>query len=338
MISSNLSKKEQHIGYSFGINLGLILCLYFGILNTNKAQIFDHLNVDQCDSLIKANTENPYFVILDVRRPSEYNPEHLVEAINRNYYDTDFLDQLDTLNKEKTYLIHCKSGGRSGNTINHMEDLGFNEVYNMIGGIKAWNADSLPTTTDFAAEIAFLTDSIIPHMEVNIGEVDTIQLTITNSANDTLLFNDLSDLNEEFESDFDIDSVIIGAHDYTFSIFYTPNDEIPDTITYAISSNGGMVSATIFRAGILLVSNEILEEMQDEISVFPNPCNGSFTIAGIKQANSRISIHGLNGRKVFEKDCFSQDCFINLTNLNKGSYIMHLEQENKSISKIIIFN
>ena len=216
--------------------------------------IFMNLSALQCDSLIQANVDNPNFVILDVRTPNEYNPQHLEGAIMRNFFDADFIEQLDQLNKQKTYLIHCKSGSRSGNAFNSMQTMDFVEVYNMIGGINAWNSNSLPTTAEFAPRLLFVSDSIIPHEIVNIGEIDTLHVTLTNRANDTLQFNSISSLDgTEFYTDFDLDTTLLGAEDYTFRLFYEPTDELPDTLLFSIESNGGQVNLAVQRTGLSIL-------------------------------------------------------------------------------------
>jgi hypothetical protein len=53
------------------------------------------------------------FVVLDVRTATEYNTLHILGAINRDYYADDFAAQLKALDKNKAYLIHCRTGGRS---------------------------------------------------------------------------------------------------------------------------------------------------------------------------------------------------------------------------------
>mgnify|MGYP001152136798 CR=1 FL=1 len=53
------------------------------------------------------------FVIIDVRTPEEYVNGHIENAINLDYYSITFEDGLNKLNKNKTYLIYCRSGRRS---------------------------------------------------------------------------------------------------------------------------------------------------------------------------------------------------------------------------------
>lgn len=317
------------------MKLTILLLLCFG-QDTSKAQVYSNLDVHQCDSLIQANANNPNFVILDVRRPSEYIPQHLEGAINRNYYDTDFTDQLDTLNKEKTYLIHCKSGGRSGNTINEMANLEFNEVYNMLGGINAWNSATLPTTTDFAPKIMFLSDSIYPHEEVFIGEVDTIQLSITNRANDTLLFTSVNGpTNPEFEYEFNIDTILTGAADYSFNIFYTSMDENPDTAIYTIESNGGILSAIIFRNGKDQTSKIIKNTFASNIKIYPNPAIDYINICGIDRNEFEVMLFDNTGHKVYNRHFYSDINWIDLSGLDPGNYILSILTQDEIVSKRI---
>lgn len=49
-----------------------------------------------------------------------------------------------TLDRAKTWLVICRSGGRSGRAAAHLASLGFTEVYNLTGGMLAWNAAGKP--------------------------------------------------------------------------------------------------------------------------------------------------------------------------------------------------
>lgn len=95
--------------------------------------------------LIQENESNADFVILDVRTPEEYANEHIAESVLLDFYADDFEDELDKLDKSKTYLVYCRSGNRSSKTMPVMEDLGFIEIYDMGGGINQWKAEGYPT-------------------------------------------------------------------------------------------------------------------------------------------------------------------------------------------------
>lgn len=83
-------------------------------------------------------------VVLDVRTPEEYAGGRIADSVNIDFYDADFASQLDALDKETPYFVYCRSGNRSGQTIDIMRDLGFAEVYELDGGIGAWAAAGLP--------------------------------------------------------------------------------------------------------------------------------------------------------------------------------------------------
>lgn len=83
-------------------------------------------------------------VILDVRTPEEFATGHLIQAQNLDIMNPAFNECLSTLDKQKTYLVYCKSGGRSARAMAKMEELGFTTVCNMQGGITAWQAAKKP--------------------------------------------------------------------------------------------------------------------------------------------------------------------------------------------------
>ncbi len=77
-------------------------------------------------------------VILDVRTPSEFDAFHLEEAVNVDIKNQDFVEEINELEKDKAYFIYCSLGIRSANACNYMSMLGFKQLYNLKGGLKAW--------------------------------------------------------------------------------------------------------------------------------------------------------------------------------------------------------
>ncbi len=110
-----------------------------------QTRIIKDITPKEAFTLIKNNRHNSSFVILDVRTPQEFREERLSGAINLDYYSRTFRNDLNKLDKDKTYLIYCYSGMRSGATLNLMKKSRFKEVYNISGGILAWKADGLPS-------------------------------------------------------------------------------------------------------------------------------------------------------------------------------------------------
>lgn len=125
------------------------LVLVSGCFNQEKTgsetQIIEDITLEEAFALMEDNRYDENFVIIDVRTPEEYAGGHIEKAINLDYYSETFADELDQLDKEKTYLIYCRTDHRSGEALDIMADLGFREVYNMLGGIVQWEEVKLPT-------------------------------------------------------------------------------------------------------------------------------------------------------------------------------------------------
>jgi len=78
-------------------------------------------------------------VLSAVRELGHATPEEVAEgalegAQNINFYDADFKDILNKLDKSKPVFVYCRSGGRSGKCAQMCKDAGFAEVYDMKGG------------------------------------------------------------------------------------------------------------------------------------------------------------------------------------------------------------
>jgi len=97
----------------------------------------------QANKIIQANKGNANFVIIDVRTPSEYAGGHLTEAVNIDFNASDFKDKVNLLDKNKTYLVYCRTANRSSSAVKVMTELGFKDIYHMTGGITEWQAEGL---------------------------------------------------------------------------------------------------------------------------------------------------------------------------------------------------
>ncbi len=97
------------------------------------------INSNQAEKLIK-NTED--LVILDVRRPGEFKESRIVNSINIPVEEIEWeLDQIEKY-KDKPILVYCKVGVRSSIACNFLEIEGFNNLYNLRGGILDFNGET----------------------------------------------------------------------------------------------------------------------------------------------------------------------------------------------------
>lgn len=101
------------------------------------ADTVTYKNVDVADAKdMMTNIKD--LIILDVRTPGETDQGIIPNAIVIDYRSSNFDSEIAKLDKSKSYLVYCKSGGRSVSASKKMIDAGFTKVTNMKGGYSAW--------------------------------------------------------------------------------------------------------------------------------------------------------------------------------------------------------
>jgi len=101
-------------------------------INENSKVV--NLNVAE----FKAKTEESNTVILDVRTALETAKGKIDGAIELDVKEDDFKEKVNKLDKDKIYLVYCRSGTRSTKACGIMEGQGFEKLYNLKGGFNAW--------------------------------------------------------------------------------------------------------------------------------------------------------------------------------------------------------
>ena len=92
--------------------------------------------------------------ILDVRKMSEYNSEHIINSINAPL-DT-INDSMTLLNKEETYYVHCASGYRSMVFISILQARGYRNLIDVAGGFNALKETGKFKLTDYVCPSTLL--------------------------------------------------------------------------------------------------------------------------------------------------------------------------------------
>ena len=86
------------------------------------------------------------FQLIDVRDQHEYDFVNIgAELIPL----AEIMDKEDQINKNKDVVVHCRSGARSANAILLLQDLGFNNLYNLQGGILAYSQEIDPSLPQY---------------------------------------------------------------------------------------------------------------------------------------------------------------------------------------------
>jgi rhodanese-related sulfurtransferase len=105
--------------------------------------------VIEVDAAIDFISKHEDAVVLDVRRPIEFQQSHIVGAINVPVQDEAFEDMVAKLDPNNKYIVHCTKNiilGRTDRALRTMKRLGFKHLYNLKGGHVAWQEASLPLT------------------------------------------------------------------------------------------------------------------------------------------------------------------------------------------------
>jgi len=97
----------------------------------------------EANELINNNLSNLVFVILKLELPVNILRAHINRAENIDYNSKIFKSELEKRDKNKTYLVYCRSGRRSSNTVKIMVKLGFTDIHNLSSGIIKWKREGL---------------------------------------------------------------------------------------------------------------------------------------------------------------------------------------------------
>jgi len=125
-----------------------VLIITIGIIITGMI-MFSFLSrsngIDISAEEFKEKLEKERGVVIDVRSKIEYDEGHLKTTDQLIDFNAgEFHNEVDNLDKDKTYYLYCRSGNRSGQAARLMKSKGFENVYN-IGGFDALARSGLDT-------------------------------------------------------------------------------------------------------------------------------------------------------------------------------------------------
>jgi len=132
-LAEKLTMKRILVLVLFLINVALGACQQNSKLQNVAAETFDSLQHNLTDA-----------VIIDVRTKEEFEAGHIKGAVLLDQSSDKFLTEIDKLNKNKSILVYCLSGGRSSSAASQIAQMGFEKVYNLEGGMMSWRAASKP--------------------------------------------------------------------------------------------------------------------------------------------------------------------------------------------------
>lgn len=138
------------VGYDFTIGY-----LEGGIESwKNAGKNTDTILSISAEALAAKQKEDPVLSIIDVRKASEFASEHIVNAQNA---PLDFInDSMASINKDKTYFVHCAGGYRSMIFISILKARGFDHLIDVKGGFKDIKASGQFNLTDYVCPTSLL--------------------------------------------------------------------------------------------------------------------------------------------------------------------------------------
>ena len=87
-----------------------------------------------------ASDDNAF--VLDVRTEAEVADGIIPNAIHIDIYKgQEFIHDIENRDKSKSYYVYCRSVNRSGQACKIMEQLGFENAFNLEGGMLQWTGD-----------------------------------------------------------------------------------------------------------------------------------------------------------------------------------------------------
>lgn len=108
---------------------------------TQPAVINKIISVDEFDKKLGSLRSSQ---LIDVRTPEEFAEGHLEGALNIDWRDAGFTEQVSKLNKNAPVMVYCLGGSRSAAAASKLEEMGFTTIYNMDGGYLKWTAADKP--------------------------------------------------------------------------------------------------------------------------------------------------------------------------------------------------
>lgn len=115
----------------------ILFLLYFVITNGKEHEEIKQISTKQLAELLEENTDSYYFI--DVREVEEYKEGHI--AGMENFPLSQLAATYSIIPKEKTVVIICRSGNRSMQAAEMLQQLGYEKIINVAGGILAWEGE-----------------------------------------------------------------------------------------------------------------------------------------------------------------------------------------------------
>lgn len=97
------------------------------------------------DAVRMINHDNA--ILVDMRDDKDYLEGHIVNALHAPSSPDDHASKLEKY-RDKPIIVYCQRGQRSGPYCSKLKKQGFESVFNLKGGLLAWQKEALPLSKD----------------------------------------------------------------------------------------------------------------------------------------------------------------------------------------------
>jgi len=132
------------VTHNWMLIIALFVILGMLFFNLFGGRLRGYQAVGPADSVNLINHEEA--IVLDVRENKEYQSGHILNSIH--IPQSALAKRITELEKYKSrpIIVGCRSGSRSSFACGLLKKQGFENVYNLSGGVMAWQNASLPLT------------------------------------------------------------------------------------------------------------------------------------------------------------------------------------------------
>ncbi|MGZ8244090.1 rhodanese-like domain-containing protein [Methylomagnum sp.] len=134
----------EFIGNHWIMASGLFICTILLIQDLFDSAFRKHKTVSPMEAVVLMNDENT--VVVDVRETHEFSQGHIEGARHIPLGKVEERAHELEAYKGKPVIVTCQSGTRSPAACKKLSGLGFTQIFEMKGGIIAWEEDKLPVT------------------------------------------------------------------------------------------------------------------------------------------------------------------------------------------------
>lgn len=123
------------------ITLFSTLFLFITSFFAANAQAIIETNSKEVNAMLQKSGK---WIVLDVRTAEEFAQGHIKGAINIDIRQPEALKEIDSLDHQLPYIVHCRTNHRSKMAADYMIKQGFKNVYQMMDGMNGWIQNELP--------------------------------------------------------------------------------------------------------------------------------------------------------------------------------------------------